>query len=158
MTRVAVLYGGISAEREVSLSTGRQVIAALREAGYEVTPIEVKDDLAAVIRALDPRPDAMVGDVLVVGVGARRLDSGRGRRHLCRRPVGNRHPRFSEERVNASRESVAALADRPGVLVHQLLQRGALPGHPVGSVAAGGARRARDVVVHGACVLRIQQV
>ncbi len=41
MTRVAVLYGGISAEREVSLSSGRQVIAALREAGFEVTPIEV---------------------------------------------------------------------------------------------------------------------
>jgi D-alanine-D-alanine ligase len=59
MTRVAVLYGGMSAEREVSLSTGRQVIAALRKAGYEVTPIEVKDDLAAVLRALDPRPDAV---------------------------------------------------------------------------------------------------
>lgn len=59
MTRVAVLYGGISAEREVSLSTGRQVIAALRAAGYDVTPVEVRDDLAAVIRALDPRPDAV---------------------------------------------------------------------------------------------------
>ena len=59
MTRVAVLYGGMSAEREVSLSTGRQVIAALREAGYEVSPVEVKDDLAAVLRALDPRPDAV---------------------------------------------------------------------------------------------------
>ena len=34
MTRVAVLYGGISAEREVSLASGRQVIAALREAGF----------------------------------------------------------------------------------------------------------------------------
>jgi D-alanine-D-alanine ligase len=59
MTRVAVLYGGISAEREVSLSSGRQVIAALREAGFDVTPVEVGDDLAAVIRALDPRPDAV---------------------------------------------------------------------------------------------------
>ncbi len=59
MTRVAVLYGGMSAEREVSLSTGRQVITALREAGYEVTPVEVHNDLAAVIRALDPRPDAV---------------------------------------------------------------------------------------------------
>ena len=29
-------YGGISAEREVSLSTGSQVIAALREAGFDV--------------------------------------------------------------------------------------------------------------------------
>ena len=35
MTRVAVLYGGISAEREVSLSTGMHVIPALREAGFE---------------------------------------------------------------------------------------------------------------------------
>jgi len=59
MSRVAVLYGGISAEREVSLSTGRQVIAALRQAGFEVTPIEVTADLGAVIAALDPKPDAV---------------------------------------------------------------------------------------------------
>lgn len=58
--RVAVLYGGISAEREVSLSSGRQVIAALREAGFEVTPVEVGQDLGAVIQALThPRPDAV---------------------------------------------------------------------------------------------------
>ena len=59
MTRVAVLYGGMSAEREVSLSSGLQVVAALREAGYDVTPIEVRDDLGAVLRALDPKPDAV---------------------------------------------------------------------------------------------------
>ncbi len=59
MTRVAVLYGGISAEREVSLSTGEQVISALREAGYEVTPVEVTEDLGAVIAALSPPPDAV---------------------------------------------------------------------------------------------------
>ena len=60
MTRVAVLYGGISAEREVSLSSGRQCIAALREAGFEVDPILVGPDLGAVIRALeDPRPDVV---------------------------------------------------------------------------------------------------
>jgi D-alanine-D-alanine ligase len=57
---VAVLYGGISAEREVSLSSGKQCIAALREAGFEVTPIEVGQDLTAVIHALThPRPDAV---------------------------------------------------------------------------------------------------
>ncbi|HUN39103.1 MAG TPA: D-alanine--D-alanine ligase [Acetobacteraceae bacterium] len=57
--KVAVLYGGISAEREVSLSTGFQVIAALREAGFTVTPIEVADDIGAVIAALTPKPDAV---------------------------------------------------------------------------------------------------
>jgi len=59
MTRVAVLYGGMSAEREVSLSSGRQVIAALRDGGFEVTPIEVGTDLRAVIAALDPAPDVV---------------------------------------------------------------------------------------------------
>ncbi len=59
MTHVAVLYGGVSAERDVSLSTGIQVIAALRETGFDVTPIEVRDDLTAVIAALTPKPDAV---------------------------------------------------------------------------------------------------
>lgn len=59
MTRVAVLYGGISAEREVSLATGAKVIDALRQAGFDVNPIEVGDDLGAVIAALTPRPDAV---------------------------------------------------------------------------------------------------
>ncbi|MBV8455346.1 MAG: D-alanine--D-alanine ligase [Acetobacteraceae bacterium] len=59
MTHVAVLYGGISAEREVSLSTGTKVIATLREAGFCVTPVEVTEDLGVVIAALTPRPDAV---------------------------------------------------------------------------------------------------
>ena len=59
MTRVAVLYGGISAEREVSLATGIQVIAALRETGFDVNPIDVGPDLGAVIRALTPKPDVV---------------------------------------------------------------------------------------------------
>ncbi|WP_428486636.1 D-alanine--D-alanine ligase [Rhodopila sp.] len=59
MTRVAVLYGGISAEREVSLSTGAQVIAALRQSGFETDPIDVGADLGAVIAALMPKPDAV---------------------------------------------------------------------------------------------------
>jgi D-alanine-D-alanine ligase len=59
MTRVAVLYGGMSAEREVSLSSGRQVVVALRDAGYDVTPIDVRDSLTALVSALDPRPDVV---------------------------------------------------------------------------------------------------
>ena len=59
MKRVAVLYGGISAEREVSLSSGIQVIAALRESGFAVTPIEVNDDIGATLAALTPKPDVV---------------------------------------------------------------------------------------------------
>lgn len=39
--RVAVLKGGYSAEREVSLNSGRAVASALRERGHDVTEIDV---------------------------------------------------------------------------------------------------------------------
>jgi len=38
--RVAVLFGGTSAERDVSIASGGQVVKALREAGHEVVPID----------------------------------------------------------------------------------------------------------------------
>ena len=59
MTAVAVLYGGRSAEREVSLASGREVLAALRESGFAVRPVEVGADLHAVIAALTPAPDVV---------------------------------------------------------------------------------------------------
>ncbi len=52
MMRVGVLYGGMSTEREVSLSTGRCVIEALRSRGSDVVPIEAGEDLAAIVHAL----------------------------------------------------------------------------------------------------------
>ncbi|AGZ33711.1 D-alanine--D-alanine ligase [Pseudomonas sp. SWI6] len=45
--RVAVLYGGKSAEREVSLKSGAAVIDALTTAGVDVVGIDVGDDLLA---------------------------------------------------------------------------------------------------------------
>lgn len=56
---VAVLMGGISAEREVSLSSGAQCAAALRRAGHQVREIDVTRDLGALVAALTPRPDAV---------------------------------------------------------------------------------------------------
>jgi len=41
--RVAVLMGGRSAEREISLRTGRQALEALRAAGHETTAIDTGD-------------------------------------------------------------------------------------------------------------------
>jgi len=57
--RVAVLMGGISAEREVSLVSGTACAQALREAGYTVSEIDVGRDVAALIAALTPPPDAV---------------------------------------------------------------------------------------------------
>lgn len=45
--RVAVLYGGRSAEREVSLRSGAAVLAALQAAGVDAFAIDVGDDLLA---------------------------------------------------------------------------------------------------------------
>ena len=57
--RVAVLLGGFSAEREVSMDSGRACAQALRQAGYDVTEIEVGRDVAEVVAALKPRPDVV---------------------------------------------------------------------------------------------------
>lgn len=51
---VAVLMGGRSAEREVSLSTGRECAAALRAAGHTVHEIDAGPDLAADLNRIQP--------------------------------------------------------------------------------------------------------
>ncbi len=51
---VAVLMGGWSAERDVSLRSGRACAAALRRVGYRVTEIDVTRDIAAVLAAAKP--------------------------------------------------------------------------------------------------------
>ena len=54
---VAVLMGGVSNERQVSLSSGRQCADALRRAGYRVTEVDVARDVGSVLEKL--RPDAV---------------------------------------------------------------------------------------------------
>ncbi|WP_331353207.1 D-alanine--D-alanine ligase [Cellvibrio sp. UBA7671] len=49
--RVGVLFGGLSAEREISLQSGAAVIAALVEAGVEHVAIDVGDNIIADIKA-----------------------------------------------------------------------------------------------------------
>jgi D-alanine-D-alanine ligase len=51
---VAVLMGGFSTEREVSLSTGRECAKALEAEGYTVTRVDVDRDLAATLQKLKP--------------------------------------------------------------------------------------------------------
>src|ERR1700722_12013360 len=51
---VAVLMGGWSAERDVSLRSGKACAAALTRKGYRVTPIDVGRDVAAVLTAAKP--------------------------------------------------------------------------------------------------------
>lgn len=51
---VAVLKGGLSAEREVSLSTGRECAKALREAGFDVVEVDCGLDLPERLAEISP--------------------------------------------------------------------------------------------------------
>lgn len=65
--RVAVLMGGWSAERDVSLDSGRLVGAALQELGHEVIPVNVTRDLTHLVAALTPKPDIVFNALHGVG-------------------------------------------------------------------------------------------
>lgn len=51
---IAVLMGGWSAEREISLLSGANCAQALRNAGFKVTEVDVAKDLPDVLKALAP--------------------------------------------------------------------------------------------------------
>jgi D-alanine-D-alanine ligase len=55
--KVAVLMGGLSAERGVSLVSGRECAAALRQAGYDVAEVDAGIDLPQ--RLADAKPDCV---------------------------------------------------------------------------------------------------
>src|SRR5664279_2006260 len=58
MKHVAVLMGGWSAEREVSLNSGKACADAAERAGYRVTRVDVTRDIARVLA--DLKPDAVL--------------------------------------------------------------------------------------------------
>ncbi len=57
--KVAVLMGGWSAEREVSLVSGAAVTNSLKSAGYQVTSIDVQRDMGSLLTRLFPKPDVV---------------------------------------------------------------------------------------------------
>ncbi|HEY8866179.1 MAG TPA: hypothetical protein VIM22_04540, partial [Solirubrobacteraceae bacterium] len=69
MSRVAVLKGGRSLERQVSLRSGARVEDALRRLGHDVTGIDLGADLVERLRAVDP-------DVVFVALHGRDGEDG----------------------------------------------------------------------------------
>lgn len=62
--KVAVLYGGTSSERPVSLVSGEAAITALREKGHDVTPVDVGPDIVETIQTLRAAAPAVVFNAL----------------------------------------------------------------------------------------------
>lgn len=58
--KVTVLMGGLSSEREVSLASGANVAEALRQAGYDVSELDLTRDLRPFVDALTAqKPDVV---------------------------------------------------------------------------------------------------
>jgi D-alanine-D-alanine ligase len=62
--KVAVLMGGFSREREVSLSSAQGVIKALHELGHEAIPVDVTRDLKSFIHHLETHKPEVVLNIL----------------------------------------------------------------------------------------------
>lgn len=61
---VALLVGGWSSEREVSLMKGTHIEKALKEAGYSVKTIDVSRDVQKLVKELSsPRPDVVFNNL-----------------------------------------------------------------------------------------------
>jgi D-alanine-D-alanine ligase len=73
--KVAVLFGGVSEERDVSIASGAQVVKGLRQAGHDVVavdtasgPLDAAAEHALLTRGISPAPpDAQTLDLLRTG-------------------------------------------------------------------------------------------
>ena len=58
--KVTVLMGGMSSERDVSLASGTNVAEALRQAGYDVSELDLTHDLRQFVDTLTAqKPDVV---------------------------------------------------------------------------------------------------
>ena len=51
--KIGVLMGGLSSEREISLSTGNSVMEAMARKGLKAFPIDVDRDIAKTLQGID---------------------------------------------------------------------------------------------------------
>ena len=81
--RVGVLMGGLSAERPISLKSGKAVLAALKARGYDAVAVDVGRDLPAKLAGIDVAWIALHGQYGEDGCvqGLRRWT--RSRRSVC---------------------------------------------------------------------------
>ena len=113
---VAVLMGGWSAERPVSLASGKECADGLEQAGYRVTRVDVGRDIAEVLAKLKPDVafNALHGPFGEDGTHPGRARDPRHPLHAFRRArLGARHEQGQgEERRRGGRHSGRRAPDR----------------------------------------------
>ncbi len=138
--RVAVLMGGVSAEREVSLNSGKAIAEALRATGYTVHEVDVVD------RALD-----LPGDVTAVFVA---LHGEFGEDGEVQSLLRDRGLPFTGSGVSASQRAFDKVASKEcfaaaGIPTpaYEVLEKGMAPTQPFPLVVKP-ARQGSSVGIH----------
>ncbi|MCQ2913839.1 MAG: D-alanine--D-alanine ligase [Alphaproteobacteria bacterium] len=62
--KVGVLMGGMSSEREVSFSSGKNVVEALKEAGYDAFGIELTPDIEKLVKEINEKKPEVIFNAL----------------------------------------------------------------------------------------------
>ena len=113
---VAVLMGGWSSEREVSLITGAGVADALERVGYRVTRIDMDRDVALRLAEANAGTiDLLLTDVVMPEMNGRQLaDAAETHHQDPRRRVGGCRPRVGAEGLALGGAGALAATPQPG--------------------------------------------
>ena len=130
MTRVIVLMGGWSAERDVSLTSGKGVCEALQRQGYDVVPVDPSPNLTTLAKQL---ADAR-GDVAFNALHGTGGEDGTIQAILDMAGIPYTHSGVTASAVGLDKKMTKALVSAVGVPVtaDKILQRSDLrQGHPL---------------------------
>ena len=111
--KVAVLMGGISSEREISLLSGQGVMAAVQKLGYQVKAIDVTDNLSQWMKKLmDFEPD-----VIFNALHGKFGEDGSVQGILNALKIPYTHSGVLASAVSMDKELTRLLADQAGILI-----------------------------------------
>ncbi|MGE5280275.1 MAG: D-alanine--D-alanine ligase family protein [Deltaproteobacteria bacterium] len=111
---VGVAMGGLSSEREVSLRSGRAVVDALRQAGWQALPLEVDRETAEEVARLI---DAASADVVFVAMHGGFGEDGRLQKVLTDLGVPFTGPAEKASRLAMDKAASRALFEKEGLCV-----------------------------------------
>ncbi|MBN1558297.1 MAG: D-alanine--D-alanine ligase [Lentisphaerae bacterium] len=137
---VAVLLGGPSAEREVSLRSGAAVVQGLREAGYRARPVDVRDE------AFDLPPDCEAVFIALHGAFG---EDGRAQALLDARQIPYTGSGAAASRAAFDKAATKRILDAHGIRTpaYEILRNGAARRLPL-PVVVKPTRQGSTIGVH----------
>jgi D-alanine-D-alanine ligase len=131
---VALLVGGWSPERQVSLDKGKAVEKALIDGGYDVRVIDVKRDIDDFVKQLTPRPDVVFNNLY--GKGG---EDGIVQGVLEMMQIPYTHSGVVASAVGMNKEITKNIASHLGVKVTETLSEPYVPPYVVKPIDQGSS-------------------